>query len=155
MYPLCGIFILNLNKNTPPTYKKIKKENGLEEDTQKENMDENDDNMDENVDNTPLDLRDKPSEVKSNFIYSLVAEVLKDLLPMFKECNIDYNMLHDFPLEGGRKQYQDMTQTSTSAMKDPHKIDEHLAQFAASQVTDTVDLNQYVHSYMEVCSSSI
>ena len=49
------IFILNLNKNTPPTYKKIKKEKTLEEDTQKKNMDENDDNMDVIDDNCATD----------------------------------------------------------------------------------------------------
>ena len=59
--------------------------------------------MDPEKDNTPVHIRKCSSAEKIAYVHSLVAEALKDLLPLFRDCSLEDPLLEDHPLQDGRR----------------------------------------------------
>ena len=60
-------------------------------------------NLDPEVDNTPDNVKESSVDEKVNFLHMQVAEVLRELLPYFKKCSLEDPLLHDHPLQEGRR----------------------------------------------------
>ena len=59
--------------------------------------------LDPSIDNTPPLLKKYPSEKKAEYLHNKVAEVLRELLPFFKDAQDVDPELKDFPVQGGRR----------------------------------------------------
>ena len=58
--------------------------------------------LDPDIDNTPAEVKQAEKVAKKRFLNELVADVLKDLLPLFKDASLECPNLDDHPLQRGR-----------------------------------------------------
>ena len=94
------------------------------------------------IDNTPTLLKNASREKKQDYIYNMVADALKDLLPHFKHATFTSDMLMDFPLVKGRKggsQVDCWEDSKNEKLGDMHSIDKDLVLSTVGQIQSTVN----------------
>ena len=93
--------------------------------------------LDLDNDNSPEHLRSASDEVKKAYLHTKVQEVLRDLLPQFRNSSFEDPQLLDHPLEGGRRpKYQPARENTRkeTILEPPLRLDrkfwrEHLSSF--------------------------
>ena len=112
-------------------------------------------NLDPEVDNTPDNVKESSVDEKVDFLHVQVAEVLRELLPYFKKCSLEDPLLHDHPLQEGRRpKYQPSRNTvrKEAALDSPALIVPEVVEKTTDQLLESLPdiAEQYVEEqYVE------
>ena len=110
-------------------------------------------NLNPEVDNTPDGVKESSVDHKVDFLHMQVAEVLRELLPFFKDCSIEDPLLHDHPLQEGRRpKYQPAKKPvrKETALDNPALIVQEVVEKTANQLQESLpdDAHQYVEEIL-------
>ena len=117
--------------------------------------------LDDLVDNSPPLLKHSSSEVKAKYLYDLVSEALKDLLPHFKSAQMDLGELDDFPLTEGRIVDKPTPVPAppptrpAMVLGSPNAIDKAMVEATVTQLQTPIDIDDMIQKHMLKCSSSV
>ena len=135
--------------------------------------------LDDLVDNSPPLLKHSSSEVKAKYLYDLVSEALKDLLPHFKSAEMDLCELDDFPLTEGRivdkpaplpapavpapmaapavpaPELAPPPARPAMVLDSPNAIDKAMVEATVTQLQTPIDIDDMIQKHMLKCSSSV
>ena len=108
--------------------------------------------LDPALDHTPDHIKAATCGEKEAFLHQLVEEVLRDLLPFFRNCSSSDPQLDDHPLQEGRRHKfqtpKDKSRTVTS-MEEAEPIDLEVIDVTVQQLHETLDKQDVVEQNME------
>ena len=111
--------------------------------------------LDLDKDNSPEHLRSASDEVKKAYLHTKVQEVLRDLLPQFRNSSFEDPRLLDHPLEGGRRpKYQPARENTRkeTMLEPPTQIGQEVLERTVEQVQNSLPGSDVVEQNMEELS---
>ena len=111
--------------------------------------------LDLDKDNSPEHLRSASDEVKKAYLHTKVQEVLRDLLPQFRNSSFEDPQLLDHPLEGGRRpKYQPARENTRkeTMLEPPTQIGQEVLERTVEQVQNSLPGSDVVEQNMEELS---